>query len=284
METEPNTEMELGTGRRSRGTMLTAVLVLIAGGAGFGAFRMYGQATEARAERDKLIAVQKTNEDVQAKLAQCKTGLDAEKATRGQNEKLASEMAANLDATRAELDELRKEHVENGKRLEAFKAISEKLHKMIDAGKIQVTVRNGRMIVKLPAEVLFASGSAELSKDGQTHIAEIAGVLKQFPDRKFMVEGHTDNVPVGDKRFKDNWELSTARAVNVVEFLISKGMRPDRLVAAGQAEHAPLFSNAGEAGRRENRRIEIVLLPNIAELPKLPDAPPAAPAASAKAK
>jgi chemotaxis protein MotB len=140
---------------------------------------------------------------------------------------------------------------------------------MIDAGKLEVTTRQGRMIVKLPAEILFASGSAQLSEAGHAPLKELAGVLKQFPDRRFMVAGHTDNVPIGPSNFKSNWELSTARAVTVTEFLASSGVNPSRLTAAGYSEYDPIRPNATEAGRSENRRIEIVLLPNVNEISAL---------------
>jgi chemotaxis protein MotB len=279
METNGGVE----TNKGGRSTIAMVVLVLLAGGAGVAAFNMRTEAQGARARLDRTLAdhraasealdqAKKAKDATQGKLAECTSSLDAEKATREQTEKLSSDTAANLNATRAELDELRKEHADDDKQLAAVKAISEKLRKMIDAGKIQVAVRARRMIVKLPAEVLFASGSADLSKDGQAPLAEVAGALKQFADRKFMVAGHTDNVPVGDKRFKDNWELSSARAVTVLEFLVSKGMPPSRLAAAGYGEFEPTHSNQSQVGRAENRRIEIVLLPNTAELPKLPPA------------
>jgi chemotaxis protein MotB len=137
---------------------------------------------------------------------------------------------------------------------------------MIDAGKLDVTVRRGRMIVKLPAEVLFASGSAQLSPEGQAPLREVAAALRTFADRRFMVAGHTDNVPIGPSNYKSNWELSTARAVTVTEFLASVGMNPARLVAAGYSEYDPIRPNGSEAGRSENRRIEIVLLPNVEEI------------------
>jgi chemotaxis protein MotB len=97
-------------------------------------------------------------------------------------------------------------------------------------------------------------------------LKELAGVLKQFPDRRFMVAGHTDNIPIGPSNFKSNWELSTARAVTVTEFLASSGVNPGRLTAAGYSEYDPIRPNATEAGRSENRRIEIVLLPNVNEI------------------
>jgi chemotaxis protein MotB len=102
-----------------------------------------------------------------------------------------------------------------------------------------------------------------------------------------MVAGHTDNVPVTPPSpFKNNLELSTARALTVATQLVSAGMNASRLVAAGYSEFEPVRENTTEAGRQENRRIEIVLLPNIAELPPTPgleDAgAPAAPASVVK--
>ena len=128
---------------------------------------------------------------------------------------------------------------------------------MIDSGKLQVTMRHGRMIVKLPAEILFASGSADISKGGENALAEVAGILKQMPERRFMIAGHTDNIPVGPPSpFKNNLQLSTARAERVTETLITAGMNPAHLSAAGYSEYEPARENSTEAGRRENRRIE----------------------------
>src|SRR5205814_2173153 len=115
-------------------------------------------------------------------------------------------------------------------------------------GKLQVAVRRGRMIVKLPAGVLFPSGSAELSPEGKPALDEVAKVLRQFRDRQFIVAGHTDNVPIGPSSYKSNWELSTARAVTVTEYLIKKRMSARNLSAAGYAEFDPVISNRTPAG------------------------------------
>jgi chemotaxis protein MotB len=221
---------------------------------------------EAQACADGLTGAKAHGADVDKQLADCTTARDADKAKRDELDKAGQEMASHLDATKAELDELRQQHADADKRLAAFKALGEKLRKMIDAGKLEVTTRRGRLIVKLPAEVLFASGSAQLSPDGQPPLKELAAVLKQFPDRRFMVAGHTDNVPIGPSNYKSNWELSTARAVTVTEFLASMGVNPARLSAAGYSEYDPIRSNASDAGRAENRRIEIALLPNVEEI------------------
>jgi chemotaxis protein MotB len=208
---------------------------------------------------------------------------------RSDSEKRTAEFESNLSASRAELEDLRAQRVEAEKRASAFRALTEKFRKMIDSGKLQVTLHHGRMIVKLPASVLFASGSAELSKEGQVAINDVASVLKHIHDRHFMVAGHTDNIPVGPPSpFKNNLQLSTARAEIVTEQLIAAGMGPSRLAAAGYSEYDPVRENTTEAGRQENRRIEIVLLPNLAELPQFPfdsdaGAPPPAASASASA-
>jgi chemotaxis protein MotB len=204
-------------------------------------------------------------------LLDCKRARDTEHDTRESSEKASAELAAHLDASRTELEELRVQRVEADKRLAAFKTMTEKFRKMIDSGKLQVVIKHGRMIVKLPAGILFASGSADLSKEGQSALNEVAAILKQFPDRRFMIAGHTDNVPVVQPSpFKSNLDLSTSRALTVATQLIAAGMNGSRLLAAGYAEFEPARENTTEAGRQENRRIEIVLLPNLAELPPMP--------------
>jgi chemotaxis protein MotB len=87
--------------------------------------------------------------------------------------------------------------------------------------------------------------------------------------RRFQVAGHTDNIPVATAQFKSNWELSSARAVNVTGALIRGGLRPEQLVAAGYGEYDPVARNTKEAGRAKNRRIEIILEPRLREFPEL---------------
>jgi chemotaxis protein MotB len=88
-------------------------------------------------------------------------------------------------------------------------------------------------------------------------------------DRHFLVAGHTDNIPIKSKKFASNWELSTARAVEVVKLLVDSGMKPSQIGAAGYAEFDPAAPNATPDGQKQNRRIEIVVEPNLSELPSL---------------
>jgi chemotaxis protein MotB len=93
--------------------------------------------------------------------------------------------------------------------------------------------------------------------------------LQGIPNREFLIVGHTDNVPIRSRRFPSNWELSAARGVTVARFLSENGMDANRIGAAGYADTQPVASNDADEGRAQNRRIEIVLMPNLDELPDL---------------
>jgi chemotaxis protein MotB len=140
---------------------------------------------------------------------------------------------------------------------------------MIASGKLRVRIVRGRMVVELSENILFDSGKSELKKEGTAALQEVAGVLSSIPDREFQIAGHTDNVPIKSAKFPSNWGLSTARAVTVARSLASQGVPANRLSAAGYAESQPVASNDTPEGRAQNRRIEIVLMPNLDELPDL---------------
>jgi chemotaxis protein MotB len=124
-------------------------------------------------------------------------------------------------------------------------------------------------VIKMPSGVLFASAAAELSEGGKTALTEVLDILLQFKDRRFQVAGHTDNLPIRSRKFKNNWYLSTARALSVVEFMIEAGFDPRNLAATGYGAFDPIGDNATEEGRALNRRIEIILVPDLSELPNL---------------
>ena len=88
-------------------------------------------------------------------------------------------------------------------------------------------------------------------------------MLAEFPDRRFQVEGHTDDVPISTERFPSNWELSSARALAVVRLLVEGGISPENVSGAAYGEYQPVASNDDRNGRARNRRIEIVMLPNL---------------------
>ncbi|MDP3158203.1 MAG: OmpA family protein [Archangium sp.] len=200
----------------------------------------------------------------------------------GQNvEKLTSErgqLAGALDATRERLEELRKQKAAAEALAATFQSLVSRLKSMSDAGQLKVSIRDGRMLIAMPNDVLFDSGRTDLKKEAQVTLASIAQVLSTISDRHFLVAGHTDNVPIRTERFPSNWELSTARAVEVTRFLVAKGMKPELLAAAGYGEFDAVAPNEPDT-RSLNRRIEIVLQPNLSELPALGGLMPSAPTA-----
>jgi chemotaxis protein MotB len=109
---------------------------------------------------------------------------------------------------------------------------------------------------------LFDSGRAKLKQTGQD---AIAGLVKPLNDvkRDWIVAGHTDNVPIKTATYSSNWELSSARALEVVNFMIEKGMPAENVGAAGYAEFDPVADNSTPEGRAQNRRIEIMMMPTI---------------------
>jgi chemotaxis protein MotB len=246
---------------------------LLSGALGYYGWTLRGEHQEGQSELDRMRERAATLETTEAKVAALMTEVSecqkkgAEEVDRCKKvEASMTAMQENLSATRGEIESLRSQREETEKELGAFKELTEKFQKMIDGGKLNVEIRKGRMSVKLPAGVLFDSGSAKLSRDGELALMEVAIILRTLTERKFMVAGHTDNRPLEDSTesgYRNNWELSTARAVTVTEFLIEARMKPENLVAAGYGQYDPVGDNNSADGRQENRRIEIVLLPNL---------------------
>jgi chemotaxis protein MotB len=180
-------------------------------------------------------------------------------------------LAEDLAATKKRMEELKRAQMQAEARLQQFRNLLGKFKQMIDSGKLQVSIRNGKMTVKLPESILFPSGKADLKPEGKAAIEQVTDILRAIENRAFQVAGHTDNIPIKSGRYKSNWELSTARALAVVKVMIERGMDAKRVSAAGFADTDPVASNDAPDGRAKNRRIEIVLLPNIEELPSMDD-------------
>jgi flagellar motor protein MotB len=171
----------------------------------------------------------------------------------------------------AQLEQLRKQKAAADARAALFNEFVAKFRKMIDAGKVSIHVRHGRIVLSLHNDVLFDEGKTDLKPAGKQALTEIAQALRTVSSRSFQVAGHTDNLPIKSPQFPSNWELSTERAVVVVKFLSAQGVSSGVLSAAGYGEFDPVASNADVAGRSKNRRIEISLVPNIEELISLPE-------------
>jgi len=209
-----------------------------------------------------------------AELAAASKERDELKQQLGVTEGERGKLAQGMKATETELAELRKQREASEKRLAAFRDLKQRFAKLVDTGKLQVGFRNGQMVLKLPSGILFPSGQADLTKPGQDALTEVTTILLEFKDRRFVIAGHTDALPIKSRKFKSNWDLSTARALSVVQFMIAAGFPSTSVAAAGYGEFDPVAPNDTEENRQLNRRIEIILVPDLSELPTLTGADP----------
>jgi chemotaxis protein MotB len=168
---------------------------------------------------------------------------------------------------KAALAALEREKRESDLRVAEYQDLLKRFQTLIDAGKLKVRIVDGRMVVALDSDVLFKSGSALLTADGQKAIQEVALLLASIPEKRFQVEGHTDNVPIASSRFANNWELAAARAISVVQKMIDGGVADTRISAASFGEAKPAQPNDTKEGRQANRRVEIVVVPDLSKLP-----------------
>ena len=227
-----------------------------------GSFKTLGDEAKG-CKGDAAAAGQKVTE-----LTQKFTELGAEHAKiKSERDQLAKALVGSKD----ELAAVREAKEKTDARMKAIDDIHKQFAKMIGTGDLKIAARRGSLVLSLPAEVLFPSGVAELSEPGQIKVLEVAFSLKKFPDRRFMVLGHTDNQPPQKTGpYPDNWALAMARALTVSRVLVKGGVNPKNLVVAGAGEHDELVPNSSAAAMQRNRRIEIVLLPALDELPPLP--------------
>jgi len=138
------------------------------------------------------------------------------------------------------------------------------------AEELTVEMRNGKVYVSMSDKLLFQSGSDQVEAKGKEALAKLASVLNKNADINILVEGHTDNVPIKTARYKDNWDLSGARATSVIRILQEEhNVSPRRLTASGKGEFAPVAVNETAEGRQKNRRTEIILSPKLDELMKV---------------
>lgn len=145
------------------------------------------------------------------------------------------------------------------------KDLNNRLQAEVDADKVTIQQQNDELTVSMVNELLFPSAGAELNSDGKKVLDKIIPTLNDAGDKRIEVRGYTDSVPIGSHlkhQYKSNWELSTARATSVVEYLQSKGVPGSRLSARGFGEFQPLDAKAADTkeNRAKNRRTDIVLM------------------------
>lgn len=149
-------------------------------------------------------------------------------------------------------------------------ALRSELSGLMDRGDVKLTERRGLLVVQIPRDVLFAPSKFKLTDRGKETLRSIASSLDDVEKHRILVAGHTDNVPVSKKSvsFEDNWELSSMRALSSTELLVNSGVSQDHLAAAGFGSSDPIASNDTEASRAKNRRVELMLVPDLNEIIK----------------
>ncbi|NIJ44016.1 chemotaxis protein MotB [Wenyingzhuangia heitensis] len=147
-------------------------------------------------------------------------------------------------------------------------AISEALVSFEGKG-LTVENRDGKIYVSMENKLLFQSGRWDVGVNGKPAVVELAKVLEKNPTINVLIEGHTDNDPYHGGVIKDNWDLSVKRATAIVRILQDQNVSPKQITAAGRSEYIPVAANTTDAGKAKNRRIEIVLSPNLDEVTKL---------------
>jgi chemotaxis protein MotB len=220
------------------------VVSIIAVALASAAFYFYGANKTAQRELDTLRIA--------------KVALEEEKAA----------IARELEAKVAEISKEKEDEIARVK--STYDTLVADMKSEIEQGQIKITQLADRLSVSMVDKILFPSGEADIMPEGVKVLQRVGNVLKNTTGKIIRVEGHTDNVPISSrliKQFPTNWELSTARASNVVRFLQEKvGIEAARLQAIGMSEYHPVASNDTPAGRSQNRRIEIALLPEVVSI------------------
>jgi chemotaxis protein MotB len=152
-----------------------------------------------------------------------------------------------------------------------YNELVEKMEAEIKRGEITISELQGQLTVNMVERILFDSGKAEVKPAGLQVLRRVGEILKGDADKEIRVEGHTDNIPISPRlqsTFPSNWELSTARASNVVRFLQNQtGIPGERLATCGFGPYRPVADNRTAAGRAQNRRIQVVLVPLMKSTP-----------------
>ncbi len=151
---------------------------------------------------------------------------------------------------------------------QAKKLLEDRLSQEIQDKQVRLERMGKGLVITFVADVLFDSGKATIRPEASASLDKVARVLQEnVPDLNVGIEGHTDNIPIKVSGWKSNWELSSARALSVLHYLIDeKGVSPERLSAIGYGEYRPVASNDSKNGRQQNRRVEIVILPKMSKV------------------
>ena len=216
--------------------------------------------------KNKYLELETRSNETQAQLEQDKSNLQTQ-ISKFQSEN--NRLSETIDGLKMELRQeklaVQQKEGEISELEKTRREIESSLKEQIAQKDIKLEEIEGRLKVTFVDKILFDSGSVMIKPKGQEVLLKLADSFRDNEDQNIVVEGHTDDVQIGSAlldRFPTNWELSTARATAVVRFLQEKGnIAPQRLTASGFSFYQPVASNDTPEGRKQNRRIEIILVP-----------------------
>lgn len=170
-----------------------------------------------------------------------------------------------LEAKLKEVEQYKTELEEYKKTITALEDIKSNLEKTV--GDLETKIEDGRLKVSFKGDILFESGKHQLREEGKELLDSVYSILSKSTEQNdIFIAGHTDNVPIrpdARDKYESNWTLSTYRAVEVVKYLVDKGIAPRSLTAAGYGEYKPIADNSSDEGKAKNRRVELFLIPKI---------------------
>lgn len=197
--------------------------------------------------------------------------LEDKEAALAKEQNRLEQLQKDLQARAQRVQELENLIAEKEQKMQNLKENLSRALTNFEGKGLSVEMRDGKVYVSMENKLLFASGSWTVGNEGEKAVKELGKVLADNPDIAVSIEGHTDDIPYGGNGpLKDNWDLSTKRATEVLKLLLkNSNIDPQNLTAAGKGKYAPVATNATEEGRAKNRRIEVVLTPKLDEISKL---------------
>jgi chemotaxis protein MotB len=244
-------------------------------------FTSCGPSKKLVESRNKVNELQRDSAATHTQLADCYSqvnSLNNEKSTlQKDNAKAQSDLKAlNFESKMTIADQAKRlQNLQN--LIQSQKDVMNKLKNSISAAllnysadELTVNIKDGNVYVSLQEKLLFKSGSDVVDPKGKQALQSLAKVLNSSKDFTVVIEGYTDNVPIKTNKYRDNWDLSTARATSIVRILtIDNGFDSNRITASGRGMFHPVQSNETADGRAANRRTEVILSPDLKELYKL---------------
>ena len=212
--------------------------------------------------RQKLTEMGSELERLNRQLADSES---SNQSLRGKLDELRAELRRQQEAHQQELRQVeQKKTQESNELLDAQRELTESLKKELGDAKAKLEMTKRGLVLTFLDEILFDSGKAVIKEEGLQTLDKVGKVLKEtVPDSSVAIEGHTDNEPIKHSGWLSNWELSSGRALAVLHHFIERqGVPPERLQAVAVGEFHPVASNDTTEGRRQNRRVEIVILPS----------------------